>query len=259
MKIRKPVYNKKATEAMMKEDMPLEDSTLDFALMGAARPIAKTADTVMFGLANKVPAMYYDPDTYAGIVKGLKGTKFTEIDDYSTKGLTGLNSNALSTIAEAKRNPEVLGFIDTKNNVIFSKTDGALKHERQHMKDYLRGRSAGSNADEMMQLIMDQKSIHNKKIPYGKVEEYGNKLYHGNIGERRANIAAGETTNPRGLTNSITRDGLENKRNIVRAMPGFKAKRGNYKPTVEELKLTEYMTNGRTGALTGAGLIMVND
>ena len=234
-------------------DKPLVDSTLDMVpLGGAGAKVASAVDKAAVTVANKVPVYMYDQDTYKGLAKGLAGKKPVDVSDLQTWVKKNPEGD-MDDRARYEANPRYRGYMDPTTLQYAAKDEVSKTHELQHVKDYLSGKPAGSSPGEMSAVIGNMAKY---RYPEEMKDRMVKRLYQGNLGERRANVVSAiendgldvlkyrnentpvaELTNREypisdlvdnaygaaqaGLANTITYQGLVNKRDLLGYSPHY--------------------------------------
>lgn len=186
-----------AMEKLRREDAALVDSSLDMIPLGSAgKTILNAADKAVVTAANKVPVYIYDPETYKGLAKGLSGSKPVDVSD--SQAWTRMNPNGnIDDRLRYESSPNYRGYMEPSTLQYAAKDEVSKTHELQHAKDYLSGKPAGSSPGEMGAVIEDMARYN---YPPGLKEKVTRRLYLGNLGERKANLASVAENN--GLVNT---------------------------------------------------------
>lgn len=243
-----------ALKKLVESDKPLEDSSADLLPVGKVGAVAaNTIDKTLVTAANKVPVYMYDPDTYKGLAKGVMGKEPVNVSSIEAWSKANPNASDMEHVQRFwyDKLPQKQGYFQPSTLQVAAKSDSALLHELQHADDYLHGKPAGSSPNAMKELVQD---VGRNQYSEEGLNKIGWKLYHGNLGERNANRASVDkyfsnstpeipnvrtlkdaeenaklvdnvqyTTEAsrRGVANTITADGLANKRAILSYSPYY--------------------------------------
>lgn len=248
-----------ARNKVIEDDKPLVDSSLDLIPIGkAGASAAAVVDKAAVTAANKVPVYMYDPDTYKGLAAGIVGKRPVDVSTYEqwVKANPG-KADPEKYVASHRYMYDKLdshgGYFEPSTLQYAAKNDASLLHELQHVDDYLNGKPSGSNP-QAMQRVVEKMGAY--KYPEEMLDKMAWRLYQGNLGERAANKAAVgrymDNPTPKleglssmslkdlgvrndlneriesisdaskaGIANTITEQGLANKRNLLGYSPYY--------------------------------------